>query len=350
MITRSTWCCLIAVVAACSGQPETDNGLRHLPEYPSRLFAATAWDTVASFGPESVDDTVLMTPTGITAWDDRLVVPEWPHARVRVFDRRGTPLWTYGRRGAGPGEIEQMVAVEATPWGNLWIMDGKNNRILELDTAGTLVRSRRAHHLPAVPTSVTFLSADRVLLGTQSPLAGRIIADTDSIKAERVAPSLWGDSVDHRYNIRLASDADPRTGRWVEALTYGPGFATGVGESVTGLHPYVDEIPWALKSGPAIRAVGADSARYGALGVQIVDDEIYMRFGGRPKRRAHDAEPTVLIDVYAFSGEYRRSYLLPMPTTSGEVLGRELFAVSGYHQGVLPRVFLLSPRGFPVER
>ena len=67
------------------------------------------------------------------------------------------------------------------------------------------------------------------------------------------------------------------------------------------------------KSGRLSVPAGAvpDSGRYGAHQVAIAGERIFMLFGGRPKRPAHDAEAVTLIDVYSRAGHYLESYRLP---------------------------------------
>ena len=62
---------------------------------------------------------------------------------VQVFDAGGNHIRTIGRQGAGPGEFEQIAALEWGPDGNLWALDYPNTRFTVYDTAGTFVTSHR---------------------------------------------------------------------------------------------------------------------------------------------------------------------------------------------------------------
>lgn len=53
-----------------------------------------------------------------------------------MFDATGAHVRTIGRRGGGPGEFMQPVAVHVAPDGHLWVVDVGNVRISVPDTAG----------------------------------------------------------------------------------------------------------------------------------------------------------------------------------------------------------------------
>jgi hypothetical protein len=60
-------------------------------------------------------------------------------AAVQVFDEDGTFLQTLGRRGQGPGELENPVALGWGPEGHLWVVDPGNGRYTVFDAEGGLV-------------------------------------------------------------------------------------------------------------------------------------------------------------------------------------------------------------------
>lgn len=55
---------------------------------------------------------------------------------VRVFASDGTPLRAFGRRGQGPGELEQPVALAWSPDGRLWVADPATGRFTAFDVTG----------------------------------------------------------------------------------------------------------------------------------------------------------------------------------------------------------------------
>lgn len=316
-----------------------------LDEYPERRFAATAWDTLDWIGPANVNETILSNPNELVAWEDRIVVLERAASQVRVFDSDGDLLWSYGRAGGGPGEIRFLAGIAPTPWGTLLIVDSRNTKILELDGSGKLVKELSFDHFPVAPISLSPTSDRELVFATQSPRQGYIVATADSLTILDIRASPWADSADHRFNIRVATAADPMSGVMIQALLHGPAFSIFRPDSVDPeIFPYVEHVPWALKSGPRVRAAGADTARYGAVAAEVLDAEIYFLFGGRPKRFSHPEEPTTSIDVYGLDGEYRRSYLLPLDANDFALLDPERFAVLGMHDEMFPRVYILRPR------
>jgi hypothetical protein len=66
-----------------------------------------------------------------------------------------------------------------------------------------------------------------------------------------------------------------------------------------------------------------------------------MLFGGRPKRAAHDEEPTSLIDVYTPEGRYIESYRLPFGAVGFTTDGSRFFVV---RQEPFPALVGLRPR------
>src|SRR5688500_389809 len=72
-----------------------------------RVMSSVAWDTVFRIG-GSAGDTALWTPRIIAA-RGLLYVFDSGDRRLKAFDDRGKPLWTFGRAGQGPGEFENVV-------------------------------------------------------------------------------------------------------------------------------------------------------------------------------------------------------------------------------------------------
>lgn len=76
--------------------------------------------------------------------DGSVFVLDQMNRTVRVFDRQGTPLRTFGARGGGPGELEQPTALAWGPDGDLWVVDPGNSRYTVFDTNGGLVGTYRS--------------------------------------------------------------------------------------------------------------------------------------------------------------------------------------------------------------
>jgi len=71
--------------------------------------------------------------------EGRILVLERIAAQLIVFDAAGGHVRTIGRRGGGPGEFMQPVAMHFAPDGHLWVVDVGTHRTSVLDTAGEYV-------------------------------------------------------------------------------------------------------------------------------------------------------------------------------------------------------------------
>lgn len=332
---------LLFTLAACGGDDPID---RLREEHPNRRFVTAAWDTVFQLGSADPNDTTLLTPGNILLWDDRIVLTDGRNRNVRVFSRSGELLWVLDKRGQGPGELAWVTALSVSSAGHLWVPDQSNGRILELTKTGELLRELRIQHLPASPQSIAVLQ-DRVVFPTQTAEYALIVADPDSLRVLSWRGFPWPEPLDSRLNLDVVHTArrPPSGEAWAMAFSYGPGFMVFHGDSVA-TYRYIDPIPFAIKSGPRERAMGADSARYAALSISQVGDELFMLFGSRPRRQQHPAgEPTLLIDVYGLDGQYRRSYKLPSNTIDMTTEDGETFYVLTYIDETYPVLLGLRP-------
>jgi sugar lactone lactonase YvrE len=73
----------------------------------------------------------------------RLYVLDAQAGEVRVFAPDWTHLRSFGRPGAGPGELAQAMGMTFAPDGTLWVVDPGNARFTVFDTAGTVVATHR---------------------------------------------------------------------------------------------------------------------------------------------------------------------------------------------------------------
>lgn len=326
---------------AADDQPAVEFGDRSASV--ERRFAGAGWDTLLQVGGRDPNDTTLLTPGGVRLWGDRLALLDGQNQNLRVLSKAGELLWTVGTRGGGPSEFGQVSSMAMGPGGSTWLLDSKNVKIMEFDTTGVFVRAIPLQHMP-VPLGQFIVTADRILFPTQSPEHGVIEADLDSARILRSWPLPWPEPLDWRLNLTMVYAASASGDVWVLAFAYGPGFMVFRGDSVA-VHRYVEPVPYALKSGPHVRAMGADSARFAARGGSIVDDEIFFLFGGRPRRQVHPlGEPTVLIDVYGLDGGYRRSYRLPGDTKAMVTEDGQTFYVLTETEDGLPTLLGLRLR------
>lgn len=333
----------VLAVAGCAADD------RPIPEFgggavsADRRLAGAGWDTLLQVGGQDPNDTTLLAPGWIRLWGNRIALLDWPNQNLRVLSRSGELLWSVGTRGGGPSEFGQVSSIAVGPDGNMWLLDSRNVKIMQFDSAGAFVRAVPLQHMP-VPLGEFVMTADRILFPTQSPEHGVIETDLDSARILRSWPFPWPEPLDWRLNLAMVYAASASGDVWALAFMYGPGFMVFRGDSVA-IHRYIEPVPYVPKSGPHIRAMGADSARFAALSGSIVGDEIFFLFGGRPRRQVHPlGEPTVLIDVYGLDGGYRRSYRLPGDTKAMVTEDGQTFYVLTETEDGLPTLLGLRLR------
>ena len=96
------------------------------------------WTVDTLIGGEA-DDTTLLLPGFIASRGGRLLVYDYGDARLKVFDRDGTWLWSFGRFGEGPGEFSNPADAIVGADGLLWVLDEGAGRITRISPNGELV-------------------------------------------------------------------------------------------------------------------------------------------------------------------------------------------------------------------
>lgn len=278
-----------------------------------RVVVATQWDTVLVIGTTDANDTTLVSPVHLSVWNDRIVVVEDYAQVVRAFSTRppGAQLWVAGSTGEGPGEMVQGYHAFVSEDGVLCVEDGANVKILEFDSAGQFLREQYYRHLPPGTTGAVGIKGG-VLWPNYFSTRPFLITSTERLDVIDSVSVPWpvpdeGDPNDLDLRARVRG----YPGGWVAALMAAPFFAV-MGPEGLALHRYVVDIPYAYRPGilPFLPP-GVDTVRWAARDVSVVRDEVFLLFGGRPRRRWQAAEETRFVDVYGLDGRYRRSYHLP---------------------------------------
>jgi DNA-binding beta-propeller fold protein YncE len=80
---------------------------------------------------------VLREPKGVASGPDgRLYVVDGTNANVTVFDREGSVVRSWGRKGAGDGEFTEPWGIAVAPDGSVFVADTWNHRIQKFDAEG----------------------------------------------------------------------------------------------------------------------------------------------------------------------------------------------------------------------
>jgi hypothetical protein len=301
-----------------------------------RTVRATEWDTVLTVGVTNPDDTTLLSPRRLRLGPDHIFVLDDINQNLRALDRTsGRLLWSYADRGQGPNQIGNVADVQVVADRMVWLFDTANRKFLVFADDGELLAS---HSLRGVETSPSrfVIVGDSVLLFSNYPETGLSVAILDSM-AIRISGRLpWPAdlTIDQNIGVSIAVSRTPGEIAWVAAFDHGPGFLVGRRDRIEA-YEYIDPSPFPLKSGPSVRAAGADSARFTGLASSLVHDSLYLLFGGRPRRQAHPPEETRWIDCYdSRDGSYLYSYYLPSDTWSMDTLDGRTFYVLTENDGL----------------
>jgi hypothetical protein len=84
------------------------------------------------------------------ASDGSVFVLDALNRTVRVFDREGAELRDFGRRGEGPGELEDPTSLLWGPDDNVWVLDARLGRLTVFDAEGVLVATHSVAGLSMV--------------------------------------------------------------------------------------------------------------------------------------------------------------------------------------------------------
>lgn len=75
--------------------------------------------------------------------DGRIYILDGQAQEIRVFDQSGEHIQTFGRGGAGPGELGWAALAGWGPDGHLWVADPTNNRYSVFSASGEFITSHR---------------------------------------------------------------------------------------------------------------------------------------------------------------------------------------------------------------
>lgn len=198
-----------------SGVPVVRNPADGLWESPRRLVEDLRIGSVDGGGPDQFGRVADATMD-----EARMVYVLDSHAHaVRVFDADGVFVRSLGRKGSGPGELNQPIALEWDPSGRLWVVDFGNRRYEVFDTAGAYVTSYRMSDgsfgfgnswrsdALLYERAVEFVDGRRRLLVVRRRLVGDslVVLDTLAVPETAAAPTI---------EVTFKSDSTSFTADW----------------------------------------------------------------------------------------------------------------------------------------
>ena len=110
-------------------------------------------------GPERLDH-----PHNCLCYEEKFIVTDWENDCVKVFDERGRFLYKFGEKGNGDGQMSEPCGLCVDRHNNVFLCDGKNNRIQQFTLEGTFTGKTSTNIQFGWPWSITTMLDDRILV------------------------------------------------------------------------------------------------------------------------------------------------------------------------------------------
>ncbi len=319
-------------LASCGSDPVPYRPLFSLADTVSRVKSAAVFDTLWAFG--GPDDTLLALPAMPRPdGSGGVVFVDVQSMKVHRIGGEGTLLWSWGRKGEGPGEIKNVRAMDVRDDGSVVLVDSGNRRIVTLDSGGKQIGEtgffgRTVH-------SVASLLEDKLAVHSTSPLWGVLeggkVQEAESPPGTGPSPSV----VQHQgHVVRWRGD------KWVFGYGVGNGWMVFADDALVGVHPYVEhtEVP-AVREADRVRRTSGFVSRPVTSGrsLAVIGDTLHVLFGGVKGLAGHK------IDRYNLrTGEYLNTDLLPHYANRAAMAEGRVVTV--YSAGLFPRIVALARR------
>lgn len=178
-----------------------------------------------TIGRESGDESYMFSELRSVQVDDQenIYALDMKEVNVRVFDKSGRHLRTFGKKGKGPGEIDTPLRMEMTPGGTLVIEDFGGAKFVFFSLDGTVAKE--------IP-----LGKYQFLIRFKFNTRGEIYADARTYDETKSVSELIKFSPDFKPLATLASFEDKRLPRVV--TPFSPAFVlqlTSKGELVLAI-------------------------------------------------------------------------------------------------------------------
>lgn len=121
-------------------QIEMIDGVKVLtnPDYPRDGVFQPDLEEDLSIGIEEGDERYMLNePMDIKVSENGTIfIMDWGDTCIKAYDDQGRYLRTVGREGVGPGEFSTPVYMALSSDGKIFLMDGRNQRVVVFSTAG----------------------------------------------------------------------------------------------------------------------------------------------------------------------------------------------------------------------
>jgi hypothetical protein len=108
------------------------------PDYPRDGVFQLDLEEDLSIGVEEGDERYMLNqPQDVQVTDDGILyIMDWGDTCIKAYGSEGQYLRTIGREGVGPGEFSTPVYMDISADGKIFLMDGRNQRVVVFDIQG----------------------------------------------------------------------------------------------------------------------------------------------------------------------------------------------------------------------
>jgi hypothetical protein len=202
-----------AVTRIEEGVPVVRNPKKPVP--PGGVPASLTLKHDLTIGKESGDESYVFSQLRSVAVDERenIYALDMKEIKVRVFDKNGNHLRTFGKKGKGPGEIDSPLRMEMTRSDHLVVEDFASAKFVVFSPDGAV--------LTEIP-----LGKYRFIIRFKFNSLGNIYADARTYDETKSVSEMIKFSPDFKPLATLASFEEKRGGRVLTAFS--PAFALQV--------------------------------------------------------------------------------------------------------------------------
>jgi hypothetical protein len=195
------------------------------PTPPAGALSTLVLKNDLTIGRESGDENYMFSELRSVQVDDQenIYALDMKEINVRVFDKTGRHLRTFGKKGKGPGEIDTPLRMEMTPGGKLVVEDFGSAKFVFFSLDGAVVKE--------IP-----LGKYQFLIRFKFNSQGNVYADARTYDETKSVSELIKFSPDFKPLVTIASFEDKRVPRVV--APFSPSFAlqlTSKGELVLAI-------------------------------------------------------------------------------------------------------------------
>ena len=326
----------IALLACTGGTTPTDHALFSASDNVDRVVSSVVFDTLWVLG--GPDDTLLASPVFPQAYGDGgLVFFDLQDQRVHRVGADGRLAWSWGRKGEGPGELQNVRALDVDGSGNVLLVDSRRFVAITLDPNGVLLDEKPVDRSGGLIGGASVLEGGGVAVHASRIPWG--VWDGESIRPATGVPAAWSEMPRLQNQGQLAVW---REDGWVFGFGVGNGWMVFRGSEVVGAYPYVEhyDFPEVIVERRGMGTVSRMTERPPSTGssVSVVGDTLHVFFGGTSEQRGR------MLDAFdVTTGRYLTTHMLPHYANRAvmDQSGR-VFTVENW--GVFPTIVALASR------